>query len=55
LPSHDRFPRHPFAETSTATVPAPTGDGRTTVKHGEIGKGPLRAMLKQLNINPDEF
>jgi mRNA interferase HicA len=31
------------------------GAGRTTVKHGEIGKGLLSAMLKQLGIDPKEF
>ena len=31
------------------------GSARTTVKHGEIGKGLLHAMLKQLGIDPKEF
>lgn len=31
------------------------GDKKTTVKHSEIGKGLLSAMLKQLGIKPDEF
>ncbi len=31
------------------------GDRKTTVKSGEIGAGLLRAMLKQLGIDPEEF
>ncbi len=31
------------------------GNRRTTVKHDEIGKGLLRAMLKQLDIDPNGF
>ena len=31
------------------------GSARTTVKHGEIGKGLLHDMLKQLGIDPQEF
>ncbi len=31
------------------------GSGRTTVKHGEIGKGLLYDMLKQLCIDKREF
>jgi len=31
------------------------GDHLTTVKSGEIGKGLLHAMLKQLAVPPDEF
>ncbi len=31
------------------------GSGRTIVKHGEIGKGLLHDMLKQLGIDPHEF
>jgi len=31
------------------------GPGRTTVKHGEIGKGLLYDMLKQLGIDKREF
>ncbi len=31
------------------------GSGRTTVKHGEIGKGLLYDMLKQLGIDKREF
>ena len=31
------------------------GASKTTVKHGEIGKGLLHAMLKQLGIQPSEF
>ena len=31
------------------------GDGKTTVKTGEIGPGLLNAMLKQLGIPKDEI
>jgi mRNA interferase HicA len=31
------------------------GPARTTVKYGEIGKGLLRDMLKQLGVDPQEF
>ena len=31
------------------------GSGRTIVKYGEIGKGLLHDMLKQLGIDPHEF
>lgn len=31
------------------------GSARTIVKHGEIGKGLLHAMLKQLGIDPKKF
>lgn len=31
------------------------GDRRTTVKHGEIGKGLLRAMCLQLKIEPEDL
>ena len=31
------------------------GPGRTTVKNGEIGKGLLHDMLKQLGIDKHEF
>lgn len=31
------------------------GTGRTVVKHGEISKGMLRSMLKQLDIDAKDF
>jgi len=31
------------------------GDRLTVVKSGEIGKGLLRAMCRQLDIDPDEI
>ena len=31
------------------------GDKRTTVKHGEIGKGLLSAMMRQLGLRKDDF
>ena len=31
------------------------GDHRTTVQHGEIPRGTLASMLKDLNINRREF
>ena len=31
------------------------GDKRTTVKHGEISKGMLKAMLRQLGLDEDQI